>query len=350
MLWLDGLATPWSPSRILCPKGAIHPYMSQRPLLVGLASGYGCDPHCVECTRKLLEDDPQFECQLVGISAIRDGVLSSLGLDVLIVGGGDDDDGPVYGRGQRSGLGKDGRQAIRTQVAEGLVYVGICAGAYLASKKQDSLGLCEVDIFTDSDKEVFACGITGAVELEVCTGIDPRAEAAAAALMQARLPHTEGPLLRFDDSAVFVIHGDEAAHSGVCVLARYQKPLTNIHFSSPAGNATYCKYQASMAGKPAVVLSAFGLGPVLLLGPHPELHPVLPGKPASITLLSSLLRFLCDFDASGSSVSLGTGLQPTPEQVMEVRPAVPHGLELCIPIMYYALACHSGQGRACSYY
>ena len=62
---------------------------------------------------------------------------------MLLVGGGDDDwpsqdhgEADVYkGRGQRRAL-RYAADAIRERVAEGLLYVGICAGAYLGSQKR----------------------------------------------------------------------------------------------------------------------------------------------------------------------------------------------------------------------
>jgi len=265
---------------------------SSRCIVVGLLTGPGCDNHCLACTFELLENDARFQCIPVEVSAVRNGALADLGIDVLIVGGGDDDDGQVYGPGQRSGLGQKGMQAIRCQVKKGLHYFGICAGAYLASRKKDSLGLCAVDIFTDKGAEVFACGIRGAVELDIEEDIDPRAREAA---MQGYACRNYNPIVRFDDSAVFKELGDNS----VSVLARYtEETVRDPLFHSMQAERTYKKYREEMIGAPAIVLSHYGRGRVLLMGTHPELHPTQKGKMAKAGLLNALLAFLMEDSVS----------------------------------------------------
>ncbi len=72
----------------------------------------------------LLEKQPNLKVRDVDEDDIRDGKL--IGCDVLILPGGD---GGIQGKA----LGEEGRQKIREFVEAGGGYVGICAGAYLAT-------------------------------------------------------------------------------------------------------------------------------------------------------------------------------------------------------------------------
>ncbi len=131
----------------------------ERPLLVaiydgpGAVSSSGHDPRWI---RRSIAHLPNLEPILVGPSEIRGGVLEQF--DVVIFGGG-------YSRTQAKGLGENGRMAVRQFVRSGGTYVGICAGAFLASSNSYALhllnakmssgsGTCEVPIrFTEAGHE-----------------------------------------------------------------------------------------------------------------------------------------------------------------------------------------------------
>ncbi|CAE8584167.1 unnamed protein product [Polarella glacialis] len=263
---------------------------ASRQKVIGILYGEGCDFHCVKNTCILLSSS-EFKLKLIDIKDVRkQRTLESL--DVLLVGGGDDDDNRTdtregrldadnhYGRGQRRALGKQGMRAIVRKVKGGLMYVGICAGAYLASAKTVEFGcdqgamnlrLCEVDIHREA---VFAGGVTGAVELRTPKLVDEG----------LRRVLGRGCTMRFDDSAVMNVLDPES----VTVLATYKRPVLRrtLALTVPkntsgklaySGTHRYLKHQHEMVGRPAVVLSQLQQGKVLLFGPHPELHPVAPG-------------------------------------------------------------------------
>jgi len=267
------------------------PGKSPKEKLVGVVYGEGCDTHCVRNTCLLLAQGG-FQLKLVEISQVgKPGSLD--GLDILVVGGGDDDDNRKdtregrpdsdnhYGRGQRRALGKKGMRAIYQKVKMGLMYVGICAGAYLASAKQvhhgcdkgaENLRLCEVNIHKE---EVFAGGVTGAVELLANSELDSR----------LRRVLRRAPQMRFDDSAVLSILDKER----VQVLATYKRPVARgtLSLTVPRnahgrlaykGVHRYLSHEQDMVGRPAVVMSQLEQGKVLLFGPHPELHSMVPSK------------------------------------------------------------------------
>lgn len=86
--------------------------------------------------------------ELVGISEITSGVLEYA--DVLVVGGGSSSR-------QAQGLGEAGRNAIREFVGNGGGYLGICAGAFLASQprgERQYLGLLPVETSGNSGSVV----------------------------------------------------------------------------------------------------------------------------------------------------------------------------------------------------
>lgn len=286
----------------------------RRNVVVGVVVGEGCDWLCVHNTCRLLLSKGNFKLRLVNIKDIgRQPILDQL--DVLIMGGGDDDDNRKdtregrdvsenhYGRGQRRALGKKGMRAIYRRVQQGLMYVGICAGAYLASAKvvkhgcgrgARNLRLCEVSIHRE---EVFAGGVKGAVGLH------------QQKLSDGQLGKIVGraATMRFDDSAVMHV----IDKSQVTVLATYKRPVLRqtLCLSTPRnslgkiayrGEHRYLRHKQEMVGRPAVVKSQLGKGKVLLFGPHPELHPISPGKlpdrSARSVLTDSILHVLQEQD------------------------------------------------------
>lgn len=286
---------------------SVHRPLGPRKLVAGLVYGVGCDGHCVRNMITLLTFGG-WQIKMIAIESVRcQGALD--GLDVLIVGGGDDDDNRIdtregrrqkdnhYGIGQRRALGEAGMDAIRRHVEAGLHYVGICAGAYLASAKTVAVGeergasnlrLCEVDIFNE---EVFASGIDGAVELSA--GESSSCDAKLRCLLR------RSPAMRFSDSAIFRV----LDRRRVTVLATYKRPIVErtLELQVPrdgagnlayAGKHRYLQHKRKMVGRPAVVMSHHGKGRVLLFGPHPELHSQNPGQlpaPSSRTVLSDLI-------------------------------------------------------------
>jgi len=103
----------------------------------------------------VLTGQPNFEVRHVAAQDIQEGKLS--GCDVLIQPGGS-------GSGQGKALGEAGREQVRQFVAAGGGYVGVCAGAYLATCDYDwSLGILDAKVV---DREHWARGF-GNVELKL---------------------------------------------------------------------------------------------------------------------------------------------------------------------------------------
>ena len=183
---------------------------------------------------------------------VREGALDRF--DVVIFGGGS-------GSGEARGLEKKGREAVREFVNRGGGYVGICAGAYLATSGYD-WGLKILDAET-VDRKHWKRG-RGTVRIEAAEAgrvffdavIDPdRGEESVMWSIQ----YANGPLLgragipRLPDFEVLARFRDELAENG-----------------APKG---------VMIDTPAIVSGTFGKGRVICFSPHPEktaaLHPLL---------------------------------------------------------------------------
>lgn len=167
---------------------------------------------------------------------IRSGVLSDL--DVLIHPGGS-------GGGQGRHLGNDGREKIREFIREGGGYIGICAGAYLASADYEwSLNVLDARVL---DRKHWARG-TGMVEIAL-TDVGKRVLKSTEPRL--RIHYGQGPLLapgnRNDiaDYETIASYGTEIAKNG-----------------APQG---------VMKGTTAIAQGRFGRGRVLCFSPHPEM-------------------------------------------------------------------------------
>ena len=102
---------------------------------------------------KALKANSQVELHRVTAEQIRGGILN--GMDVLIHPGGS-------GSKQGQALGPDGRDVVRSFVKEGGGFIGVCAGAYLASADYEwSLSLLDAKVI---DRAHWARG-TGIVTL-----------------------------------------------------------------------------------------------------------------------------------------------------------------------------------------
>jgi len=186
-----------------------------------------------------------FSVQNVGPADIQSGVLEQF--DVVIFPGGS-------GSKEAAAIGEDGCQAVIEFVENGGGYVGICAGAFLASAKYDwSLALVNANTFT-GNREIPGEGVksmwfrgSGTVEMELTD---------------------EGR----------VILGDMPGHLDV--------GYANGPILSPAGKEGLPEYvplayfrteislwepqEGTMINTPAIVASEFGEGRAIAISPHPE--------------------------------------------------------------------------------
>jgi hypothetical protein len=171
----------------------------------------------------------------VDAESIRENCLDDY--DVLIQPGG---------TGSRQGrtLGPDGRAKIRSFVARGGGYLGICAGAYLASSDYAwSLHILDARVV---DKEHWARG-TGPVEV----ALTPRArDLLGVAAERTPILYFQGPLL--------APAGDPALPDYE-VLGRFDGEIARK--GAPAG---------VMRGTTAIAAAPYEAGRVLCISPHPE--------------------------------------------------------------------------------
>jgi hypothetical protein len=129
---------------------------------------------------KALGTEPRFQLHDVTVDDIRGGKLA--GMEVLIHPGGS-------GGGQGRALGEEGRQAVREFVEAGGGYVGVCAGAYLATCDYEwSLHILDAKVI---DRQHWARGF-GTVEITLS---DKGRELLD--VTESRLPiyYHQGPLL-----------------------------------------------------------------------------------------------------------------------------------------------------------
>jgi putative intracellular protease/amidase len=147
---------------------------------VAIYSGQGVTPGDDEQVKACLPKSKGFDVTLITAKEVGDGSLDKF--DVLIHPGGS-------GSGQAKALGDDGRRRVRKFIERGGGFVGICAGAYLASAEYPwALKLLDARVIDD---EHWARGV-GKVTLRV------PAEGQAALATDSASPemhYENGPLL-----------------------------------------------------------------------------------------------------------------------------------------------------------
>lgn len=176
-----------------------------------------------------------FQYQVVRPAEIRSGVLKDF--DVLIMPGGS-------GSRQSKALQPEGRKAVRTFVKNGGGYVGICAGAYLASSHYKwSLGVINARVW---DRQHWA---RGGETVEI--GLTPAGQQVLArGPKKYQVRYHNGPLL---------VPDNQQDLPGYEVLARFETEVARN--GAPA---------EAMVGTHAIIRSKFGAGRVICYSPHPE--------------------------------------------------------------------------------
>lgn len=176
---------------------------------------------------------------------VRAGALDGDVFDgVLFPGGG--------GGTQGTALGEEGRAKLTAYIERGGGYIGICAGAYLATCRLDNY-LCLVGTY---HHQPWRKG-RGMVEVELSeTG---------QRILGEEFAHFES---RFANGLLFM-HEDGLVPEGdfdeIEVWAYYRSAAEN-----PDGDLS-----VEMIDAPAIVASTHGAGRLLLISPHPETHPEL---------------------------------------------------------------------------
>lgn len=191
-----------------------------------------------------LEASAEFKVEVLNAQDIRDGKLA--GYRILIQPGGS-------GGGQGRHLGEDGREKVREFVKAGGGYVGICAGAYLATCDYPwSLRILDAKVL---DKAHWARG-NGEVEVNLSS---EGKRLFGVSTERRTIVYWQGPLLA---------PADDPEVPDYQPLATYATEIAEKE--APKG---------VMIGTTAIASGRFGEGRVLCFSPHPEKspenHPVL---------------------------------------------------------------------------
>ena len=209
------------------------------PIRVAVYEGPGAGPSRGELIDVLTaaKDGPVVEVSPVTPEAIRKGALKDV--DVLIHPGGS-------GGGQGKALAAEGREAVREFVKKGGGFIGICAGAYLATDDYEwSLGLIEARVV---DKRHWARG-NGTVEVE----LSPAGQGFFGTKTdQLAIYYGQGPLLS---------------------RREWDNPLAPEYESLGiyrTGIAEKGAPEGIMPGTSAIVRTTFEKGRVFVFSPHPE--------------------------------------------------------------------------------
>ncbi|MEX0702446.1 MAG: BPL-N domain-containing protein [Planctomycetales bacterium] len=182
-----------------------------------------------------LRSSPDLDADRITAAEIREGKLS--GYDVILHPGGG-------ARVQGNTLGDEGREKVRQFVRNGGGYVGICAGAYLATGEVDAyLGILDADVV---DFEHWARG-KGEVEIS----LTPQGrQLLGADADRLKIEYAQGPLL---------------APAGKADLPDYE-PLAKFETEIALKGAP----RGVMVGTSAIVTGRYGEGRIICFSPHPE--------------------------------------------------------------------------------
>lgn len=224
-------------SAMLCLMAFCSAIQGQQVTRVAMFRGKGVGPSVKNVFQALEHDGEKFELRRITGDQIIAGELDEV--DVLIHPGGS-------ASGQAAALGKQGREAVKKYVKNGGGYLGICAGAYLATNDYSwSLNLIDAKVV---DRRHWRRG-TGTVRLRLSP---------AGAAFFGHIPdeldiyYGQGPLLgrwEWDNKKVPDYES----------LAIYE-----------TGIAKNGAPQGVMPGTSAIVRARYGQGRVFCFSPHPE--------------------------------------------------------------------------------
>jgi glutamine amidotransferase-like uncharacterized protein len=222
---------------LVCRSATAEPSDSAKKIRIALYADEGAATEGWPQVKKALPADKGFEIATVTAEEIRGGALDRF--DVLIQPGGS-------ASAQSAKLGEEGCKHVKAFVDQGGGYIGICAGAYLASAEYPwSLHLLDAHVL---DRAHWDRG-KGHVQLKFTSA----GKAALAAASESCDIHFEnGPLLG---------PGENDDINDYEPLAEYETEITQ---NAPAG---------LMKGTTAIARGTFGKGRVLCFSPHPEKTP-----------------------------------------------------------------------------
>lgn len=206
----------------------------QRPIRVAVYAGEGTGPSR-DAALKVLAGQPELDVHEVKGEAIREGQLARY--DVLFVPGGS-------ASKEAAGLDDKGREEIRKFVRNGGGYLGICAGAYLATCDYPwALHILNARVL---DKEHWDRG-NGEVEIALS---ERGREMLGSKQEMVSIHYAQGPLLA---------PGNHKELPGYATLATFRTQVAKN--GAP---------RDVMPGATAMAAAEFGKGRVLCFSPHPE--------------------------------------------------------------------------------
>jgi Biotin-protein ligase, N terminal len=178
--------------------------------------------------------------------AISNGALNNF--DALVVPGGSASE-------ESASLGAEARREICRFVREGGIYMGVCAGAYLASsQRKHDLGL--LPLTTVDSVHWFRVDDGRLVDVELTAA---GMEIFGISRPNIRLVYENGPIF----APLAQDQGQVPGLQGGCIpLAFFRSEVV-----APGGE------RGVMIGAPAIVMSQYGRGYVIALSPHPEETP-----------------------------------------------------------------------------
>jgi glutamine amidotransferase-like uncharacterized protein len=217
-----------------------------RPIRAGIFNEKSCCD-VPEPLIRILGSIPSCTWEILSPEDVRSGSGSLSRFDLLIFPGG-------RAHKQADALGEEGRRAVKDLIRAGGGYVGICAGAFLASAQYEwSLGFVNTRTLR-GDREMPGIGIRsmanrgpGSVQIE----LTPEG--------RSIFGDGSGPLdISFSGGPVFP--GPMCDDLPPCIpLAHYRTELAN-----------YTPQRGTMIGTPAIFATTFGAGRVISISPHPE--------------------------------------------------------------------------------
>lgn len=184
---------------------------------------------------RFLTPENSFQCTIISPEEIRDGQLKNF--DVVIMPGGS-------GSGQAKALKPEGRAEVRKFVKNGGGYVGICAGAYLASSHYKwSLDIINARVWDRSHWNRGKSNVT--IQLTPAGS-----EVLSKSKSKYNIYYSNGPLL---------VPDNQPDLPGYEVLATFESGVARN--GAPA---------EAMVGTHAIIRSKFGSGRVICFSPHAE--------------------------------------------------------------------------------
>lgn len=222
--------------------------MSSRRIQAAIFGATETDGDSVQAVRNATAHDRGLSLTLLTADDIQSGKLDPF--DVLIVPGGSSIK-------QGSALGNAGRESVRKFVGDGGGYVGICAGANLATTTHDwSLNLVNARTMTGV-RYVPGHGMQkasfrgwGTVSVGLTRNGQKLLENTPAS---AQMEYTGGPIL---------LPANESSLPDYVSLGRFRSEVWKYAFQ-----------KGTMIHSSAVVATCFGEGRIVLFSPHPETAP-----------------------------------------------------------------------------